>query len=103
MRFTMGFVLFFVPIDVGGIDVGGKARRHSGGRRAVKVLHGNISGRTAISGLVVVALLLAGGGFLLGTTLDSQSAGSQMQSSQPVAWQTVMKWFSHRLHNSSQQ
>lgn len=63
----------------------------------------HISWATATSGLLVVALALAGGGFLLSNTLDSQSAGPQIQSSQSMGWETVMKWFSHRVHHPSQQ
>lgn len=58
----------------------------------------------ATSGFVVVALILAGGGFLLSKALDDQSAGTQMiQSSQPMTWETMMKRLSYRLHHSSQQ
>ena len=71
---------------------------------SLSVRPGNIARTMAISGFVVAAVILASGGFLLSQTLDDPSAGTQMiQSSQPMPWQTMMKWFSYRLHHSNQQ
>ena len=64
---------------------------------------GNFGWTTAISGFIAVALILASGGFWLSQSLDDQPAGTEMvQSSQPMAWETMMKWLSYRLHHSSQ-
>ena len=69
----------------------------------LRVQQGNISWM-AISGFVVAALMLGGGGFLLSKTLDDRSVGMHMvQASQPMAWETVMKWLSFRLHHANQQ
>ena len=69
---------------------------------SLSVRPGNIGWTMAISGLVV-ALMLASGGFLLSRSGDEQSVDLQMtQSSQPMPWQTVMKWLSYRLHHSNQ-
>jgi hypothetical protein len=55
------------------------------------------------AGFVAVALILTGGGLLLSRASDDQSAGAQVQSSQqPIAWETVMKWLSHRAHRFGQ-
>ena len=71
---------------------------------SLSVRQGNIGWTTAISGFVVVALILASGGFLVSKSLDDQSAGTQMsQSAQPIAWETVMKRLSYRLHHFSQE
>ena len=71
---------------------------------SLSVRPGNIGWTMAISGFMLVALMLASGGFLLSQSLGDEAAGTQMiQSSQPMPWQTVMKWLSYRLHHSAQE